>query len=637
MFHRRRKIGVAGIAAVAATALLAAGCGSSSTSPGTSTGSVKNAVATLPIVSGTGANCIMPFTGTQCYSVANYEDFEYQMVLPLYQFGGDSNTSVTVNYPLSPADAPVYTNGGKTVVINLKGWKWSNGQTVDADDLIFFLNLLEAEKANYAGYTPGLLPDNMASYKATGPDQVTLQLKQAYGSLWFTYNQLAILEPIPLTWDVTSTTGAADSGGCLTDSATDGWAKCKAVYTFLNAQNKDTSTYATNPLWQNVDGPYHLTAYNVDGNFTMVPNKKYSGSPKPAVTLKFVEYTSDTAVYTGLRTGALSTDGPNVSVPSTDLSPAGKGFVPPSNPLASAGYTLEPAYEYGIGYAYINFNNPSYGPVFKQLYFRQALMMLNNQKAMSSTVGRGYSYPTTAGVPPEPSAGNPFISSDMTENGGQGPYPYDPTKAEALLASHGWKNVGGQLTCESAGTGASDCGAGIAKGTQAKFSIAYTSGLSVQQDMVSILKSGFNQAGIQLTAEPETFDDLLADTVPCKPTQSTCKWTFLYLGGWLFNGPGFLPTGEPLYQTGAPNNSGSYSNSEMDTLINETHTSPSLTVFHNYANWTATQVPSLWMPWNTSIDAVSKDLHGTTWNPFLTFFPQYWSCSDATCGTGGAS
>jgi peptide/nickel transport system substrate-binding protein len=634
MFERRRKISVAGIAAVAATALLAAGCGSSSSS-GTSpsTTSVKNAVATLPIVTGTGANCIFPFEGTQCYSVANYEDFEYQMVLPLYTFGGNSETNVTVNYVQSPADAPVYKNGGKTVVINLKGWKWSDGQTVDAKDVIFFLNMLEAEKTAFAGYSPGLLPDNMSSYSATGPDQVTLNLKTAYGSTWFTYNQLAILTPMPLAWDVTSLTGAPGSGGCATDSAADGWAKCKAVYTFLNTQNKNTATYATSPLWKVVDGPYKLDSFNVDGNYLMKPNPDYSGSPKAAVTLKFVEYTSDTAVYTGLRTGALSSDGPNVAVPSTDLASAGKGFVPPSNPLASAGYGLEPAYEYGIGYALINFNNPTLGPTLKQLYFRQALMELDNQKSMSSSVGRGYSYPTTAGVPPEPSAGNPFISSDMTENGGQGPYPYDPSKAEALLASHGWKTVGGVLTCESAGTGASDCGAGVAKGTQAKFSIAYTSGLSVQADFVQILKSGFAQAGIQLTAVPETFDDLLADTAPCKPTQSSCKWTFLYLGGWLFSGPGFEPTGEPLYQTAAPNNSGSYSNAEMDTLINDTHTSGSMTVFHTYANYTATQVPALWMPWNTSIYAVSNDLHDTTWSPFTTFYPQYWTCSTATCGT----
>ena len=208
---------------------------------------------------------------------------------------------------------------------------------------------------------------------------------------------------MPEAWDVSATGAKAGSGGCLTDSAADGWAKCKAVYTYMNAQNKDTATYATNPLWQVVDGPFKLTSYNVAGNYTFVPNATYSGSPKASIAeLKFQTYTSDTAIYTALKTGALSTGGPNGAVPSTDLPPAGAGFVPPSNPLASAGYVLQPSYQFAIGYAYINFNNPTYGPVFKQLYFRQAMQMLDNQAGMSKAVGRGYAYPTELGRPAVP-------------------------------------------------------------------------------------------------------------------------------------------------------------------------------------------------------------------------------------------
>jgi peptide/nickel transport system substrate-binding protein len=524
----------------------------------------------------------------------------------------------------------VYSNGGKTVVINMKGWKWSDGTSVDANSVMLFLNLLKAEPTSYYGYTPGLLPDNLVSYKATGPDQVTLQLKQGYSSIWFTYNQLAILTPMPAAWDVSAAGAAAGSGGCLTDSAADGWAKCKAVATFMNAQNKDTATYGTNPLWQVVDGPWKLSSYNISGNYTFVPNAKYSGSPKASLSeLKFQTYTSDTAIYTALKTGALSTGGPNGAVPTTDLAPAGAGFVPPSNPLASAGYVLQPSFQFAIGFAYINFNNPTYGSVFKQLYFRQAMQMLDNQSGMSKAVGRGYAYPTPAGVPPYPKS--QWVSSDMTQNGGQGPYPYDPAKANALLKAHGWQVVGGVLTCESAGTGASNCGAGIAKGTQAKFSMAYTSGISTQADDVTILKSGLAQAGIQLTPQAQTFNTLLGDTVPCKPTAASCKWTFLYLGGWLFNGPGFEPTGEALYETGVPSNSGSYSDPTMDQLTKATQTSSSLSVFDQFANYTATQLPALWMPWGTGIQAVKTSLHNVTQNPMLTFFPEYWTCSDKTC------
>jgi peptide/nickel transport system substrate-binding protein len=631
MFERRRKIRVAGVAALAAVGLLAAGCGSggSSSSSGSSSTSVKGAVATLANLNGAGANCIYPFTGTQCASVENNEDFGYLMVRPLYMFGGNSSTSITADYKDSPADAPTYSDGGKTVVVNLKGWKWSNGETVNAKDLILDLNLLEADKAGYYGYTAGLLPDNMVSYSATGPDQVTLHLKQAYSSLWFTYNQLAILTPMPMAWDVSSSGGAAGSGGCTTDSAADGWAKCKAVFNYMNAQNKDTSTYATNPLWQVVDGPYKLTAFNVNGNYTFVPNTKYSGPQKAAITLKFQTYTSDTAVYTALKTGALSISAPQ-SFPPSDLSPAvGTTFLPATNPLQSAGYNLQAQYEFGIGYAYINYNNPTVGPVFKQLYFRQAMTELDNQKGMDTAVGRGYTYPTSAGVPPEPKS--QWTTSVMAENDGQGPYPYNPAKAKALLASHGWKVVGGVLTCESAGTAAADCGAGIAKGTQAKFAMAYTSGISVQADEVDILKSGFAQAGIQLAAQGETFDTLLGDTVPCKPSQASCKWDFLYLGGWLFNGPGFEPTGEALYESGVPNNSGSYSDPKMDSLIKASQTSSSLTDFDAFANYTATQVPDLWFPWNTVTTAVNKDLNNVKLNPMLSIFPEYWTCSTKTC------
>ncbi len=585
-------------------------------------------MATLANFVGEGANCIFPLETTTCYSTANYEDFEYLMVRPLYMFGGNNNYSTTVNYALSPADEPVYRDGGKTVVINLKRWKWSNGQTVDARDLIFFLNMLEAEKANYAAYTPGLLPDNVSSYSATGPQQVTLHLTQAYSSTWYTYNQLATLYPFPLTWDVTKRGAAAGSGGCETDSAADGWAKCVRVWNYLNSQNTDVHSYATNPLWRVVDGPYKLKSYNIIGSYTFVPNPKYSGSPKPSVTVKFVAYTSDIATFTGLKTGALSEG----EVPSAYLPAAGKDFLPRANPLASApdgGYDLQAALSFAIGYSYINYNNPTYGPVFRQLYFRQAMAELDNQQGMNTVVNRGYSVSTVAGVPTEPRS--KWISPVMNEHTGLGPYPYDPAKAEKLLTAHGWKVVAGVLTCERAGTGAADCGAGIRKGLHAKFAMLYSSGSSGQEDEVDVFKSGLAQAGIQLTAKAETFNSLLADTVPCTPTESRCRWTFLYLGEWYFNGPGFEPTGEPLFQTGASNNSGSYSNAEMDKLIDQTHTINSLATFHAYANYTAEQEPSLWMPVNETVEAVSKHMHHVSQNPLGMFLPEYWTCSTKSC------
>ncbi len=129
---------------------------------------------------------------------------------------GNNGNSVAVNYPLSVANAPSYSADGKTVTITMKGWKWSNGEAVDASDVVFWLNMMKAEPDNYYGYVPGLLPDNLASYSATSADTVVLHLKSAVSSIWFTYNQLAEITPMPAAWDVTAAGATAGSGGCAT-------------------------------------------------------------------------------------------------------------------------------------------------------------------------------------------------------------------------------------------------------------------------------------------------------------------------------------------------------------------------------------------------------------------------------------
>src|SRR6202012_1692504 len=90
-------------------------------------------------------NYIFPFVPITAARVFNTNQFQDLMSRPLYAFGNNGN-SVSLNLPLSTANAPVYTNGGKTVTITMKGWKWSNGEAVDAQDVIFWLNLLEAGK-----------------------------------------------------------------------------------------------------------------------------------------------------------------------------------------------------------------------------------------------------------------------------------------------------------------------------------------------------------------------------------------------------------------------------------------------------------------------------------------------------------
>jgi peptide/nickel transport system substrate-binding protein len=609
---------LAAVAAVSVIALIAGGCSSSGGGNSASSGvPVNGGTANVTLPAGVTYSWIFPFYAITNASVYNGQQFQWLFYRPLYMFGNNTNSSVSINYSLSPPDAPAYSDGGKTVVVNLKGWKWSDGETVNAQSLIFFLNMAKAEKTNWYAYSAGLLPDNIVSYKATGPNQVTMQLNKPYSSLWYTYNQLAELNPMPEAWDVTSLGAKPGSGGCTTDTAADGWAHCKAVYTFLTAQSKVASTYATSPLWSVVDGPWKLSSFNTNGNVTIVPNKDYSGSPKPRLSaVKFLPYTSDTAEYTALKTGQVDVG----YIPTQDLAQKPiNSPLPATNPLGSS-YHLEPFFDYGIEYAQPNFNNPQVGFLVRQLYIRQAMQYAENQLGIDKAIWRGYATPTSGPVPTVPS--NQFVPSTERENNGQGPYPYSPSKAKALLTSHGWSEVGGVMQCQDP----SKCGKGITKGEQLKLTFVYSTGVAAATAMYQAIKSEESQVGIDVTLVGQSFDTIIGESAPCAPMGPKCNVQVFAYGGWGFDGPGFEPTGEPLFATGAGSNSGNYSDPTMDSLINETHTSSILAVFHKYATYGAEQLPFMWVPEPNpfQIQAVSAKLHNVTFSPLFTMLPEYW-------------
>ena len=635
MFRNRRQWRRARIAVAGAAILLAVGiaaCSSSSSSAGLASSSASAAAsapgapapggtlrAALP--PGVTPSYIWPYTPLAYANEYNTASFQALMYRPLYMFG-NNGPSVAVNYPLSLANAPVYSNGGKTVTITMKGWKWSNGETVSASDVIFWLNMMRAEPGNYYGYVPGLLPDNLASYRAAAANRVVLNLKSPVSSIWFTYNQLAEITPMPAAWDVAAAGAAAGSGGCATDTAADKFAKCKAVYAFLSARAKDARSYASSPVWGVVDGPWKLWSFStaVSGPVTsLVPNTAYSGSPKPQLAkLTYYAYTDDKTEYTALRTGRLDLG----YVPPQYLAPVSGGQVlPPANPLGSA-FTLVPSYAFSIEFFMVNFNNPTLGPAYRQLYVRQALQELVDQEGMINSVARGYGYPTSGGVPTEPK--NPWVPPVQNDNGGQGPYAFSVANATSLLTSHGWRNVGGVMTCQSPGKGPSQCGAGVAAGTKLSMTMDYTAGVAYFQQEVSIVKSDMRQAGIQLNLVPQSFGTIISESGPCKPAQASCAWDILDSGGWTFNGPGFEPTGEPLFATGASSNSGSYSDPVMDRLIDQTHTSDSLTTFQQYATYVANQLPVIWMANGYAVSAISSKLANVASNPLATILPEYW-------------
>ena len=129
-------------------------------------------------------NYIFPFMSLAFFSVYTINQFQYLMYRPLYWFG--EGTTPNLNPTLSLADQPVYSNGDSTITITLKPYKWSDGETVTAKDVMFWMNMLHAEKTNWAAYAPGggNIPDNVKSITVDSPTELTFTLTGPYNSYW---------------------------------------------------------------------------------------------------------------------------------------------------------------------------------------------------------------------------------------------------------------------------------------------------------------------------------------------------------------------------------------------------------------------------------------------------------------------
>lgn len=623
--HRMRRRGMAGTLVVLGAATLAAcssshsssastsGGGSSPSAAATPTGhKIKGGTVTVALPPQTTANWIFPFSDLAHFSVYNISWLQQPMYRPLYWFGGHNNQP-TLDLGLSAAKKPVYSNGGKTVTISLKDWKWSNGEKVDADDVMFWMHMMQSEKKNWAGYTPGLFPDNVKSVTKVNPQTVKFDLTQKYSSTWFTYNELSQVTPMPMAWDITKAGAKPGSGGC-TQSAS----KCPAVWKFLKGQSKQLKSYANNPIWSVVDGPWKLGSFSTSGKFSFVPNKKFSGSPKPMLDkVEFLPFTSAPAEFNELKSSTKIDWG---YIPSTDLpqKPASQAL-PTSNP-AGSNYNLEPAYPWSVNYFPENFNNPTLGPTFNQLYFRKSFQMVMDQKVDANKAYRGYGYPNYGPVPVKPS--NKWLSP--LAKSGKPVYPFSPSNAKKLLTSHGWTEQGGVMTCTKPGTSSNECGKGVKAGTKLDITLDYVSGSPALKLTMEQLKSDASKAGIKLKMSEEPFNSVIGKAVPCKPSQKSCNWQMLdWGGGWIY-APDYLPTGESLFQTGAGSNSGSFSSPKIDKSIAATLTTPGTGPVHTYEDLVAKDLPVVFQANSYGVDAINKKVGGIILNPLETINPEYW-------------
>jgi peptide/nickel transport system substrate-binding protein len=580
---------------------------------------VTKTSATFAEQTGAIPNYIFPLASSEFYSAANIFQFQYLMYRPLYSFG--TNGQVQLNDALSLADPPVYSDDGKSVTITLKGWKWSDGVAITARDVQFWQNLLTANKEYWPAYVPGEYPDNVLSSTLSpqNPLQITFNLSQAYGSYFFTYNELSQITPLPQhTWDKESATGPV---GNYDETP----AGARAVYTFLDSQSRSVGTYDTNPLWRVVSGPWKLKSMDATGNVQMVPNPGYGGPVK--ATLKVFRELPFTQENVELNQLKAATSASNTSV---DF-----GYLPADEARQKASlsglYNLVPWSTWSINYIPVNFTNATSGPIFSQLYFRQAMQYLVDQRHLIDTTFLGYANPTYGPVPIADSS--QFVDTLEKKN----PYAYSPTSARSLLRAHGWTvNPDGVSICLSPGTGSGECGAGIKQGQPASFSLEYAGGAPTVTEEMNQLASDFAQAGIQIKLSETTFDAVLGTAAPCTPG-TACSWDLAYWDSpWIYS-PDYYPSGDQLWAcTGsassalyAGSNVGGYCDPQAEADIAATETSGFLQAMSVYENYVARDLPVIWIPVEDyTLAEVNKALKGTSpLDPLLDIYPEAWRWS----------
>jgi peptide/nickel transport system substrate-binding protein len=592
--HRRARAAVNLV--LAGLVLAACGTSTSAAAPSSSRShAISGGTATYALQATDAFSWILPYENS-----ANEEPFELStdegLYRPLY-FEGQGGRPI-INDALSLAYPPVYSDGDRTVTIRLRSYRWSDGDPVTTRDIEFALNLYRAGESDIGTYVPGEFPDNVESVDYPSPTEFVLHLKQAYSQQWYTDNQLVDIVPLPQqVWDKTSPAGRVGNYDLTASGAA-------RVFHYLYGQSEILSTYATNPLWKVVDGPWTLTSYSAaTGRTVLTRNPAYFGPDKPHLENVVLDtFTSDTAEVDALLDGDID-----------------YGYIPYSDiglehTLVSRGYTIAPwapDYEESVE---IGYTSPVYGPLVRQLYIRQALQHLVNEELYLRTTLHGIGQLTYGPVPNIP--GSPFVSPEERHD----PDPYSVTAARRLLTEHGWAlGSSGIMVCRHPGTSTSECGKGIASGRTLTLLMDYTStSLVALSAQAEAFQTAARSAGIEIDLDQQSATEMYSDDGVC-PSAGPCNYALALYPLWFTNygDLAILPT---LGQEFGPGNyyGGGFSSKVVDSLITEAHLHSGLSHLFALEDYVSRDIAALWWPTGDNQISVIRDtLRG--WSPQSPF------------------
>lgn len=614
----RKRLGLVALGVVGVMALAACGgSGGSSISQNAAggygsipaeTGTAKpGGTVTYAEQPGAGPNWVLPINDNSHSSVFSEEEFQELMWRPLYW--NVTGASPTVDYSKSLASAPVFSNDNKTVTINInKGYKWSDGKPVTASDVVFNIDLEKAavkeNAANLAGYTPGLYPDDVTSAVALNPTTLQVNLTTSYNPVWLMEEEIVgFYEPLPSQdWNISSANGQHLD---FTNPA-----NAKAIYDYLYQQSSTLATYATNPLWQIVDGPYKMKTYNANTNATdLVANDAYTPGAPNIREVDELAYTTTQAEWNDIQAGKLTV----ANVDASDIPQVAR--VAKQENYAYYGLPSN-----GFEYMYFNFEDTTgdFNKIIDQLYVRQALAHLQNEPAVIKGAFNNAAVAQygTVGLLPTSQYSKDAITAPV--------YGYSDTDAQNLFTQHGWAVVNGALTCQKPGTGATECGAGIPSGTVFSFPFFYYNGLLNITQQVEAFASDAKKIGINITLKPYTFNQLLQVANDPGSASTANQWGMADFGGFTNI---LYPTANTIFNTGGSYNEGGYSDKTADQLIHNSVFGSDPNALGAESQYLAKNLPAIFQPAPDWVYVWNKKLQGPA-NSFATLTQYYLNPED---------
>ncbi len=549
-FHpgKRWALGVVG-----AAALVLAGCGTSTPSSTAAIGpGLSNKV--IKMVGGVQLepNDYFPIVSATACSVENYS-ITSEMYAPLLYM----NTKDQIDYSKSVASGISVSHNDTVYTISLHhNWHWSNGTPVTAADVAYSWDIIAASAQpnapwEYCGVGSGGIPQDWKSVVATGPYTLVVTLTKPLNPVWFEYNGLSNLVPIPkATWDK--------------------HANMNKELAWINSISNSPS----NPAFSVVDGPYAFGTYVNNEYWTLVANPTYT-LQKPTIKELLFEYeTANSNLFAGLRKGEFAYAG----IPTS--------YDKDVKQLPSYYQTEKAPYSFCFNYMQPNLSPQApggIGPVFQELAVRQAMQMGIDQPAIIKDFYNGLAYQTYDPVPALPK--NPFFDSSL-----KNPYPFNIQRGIKLLKAAGWHMVNGVME---------------KNGKKLAFQFLVASGSNTDTNIAELMKADWAKEGIDATIKEEPFNQVIATTA----TQYQFEW---WGGGWCYGATD--PTGDQLFASNSPANGGDYNSSTMNRLIKASIApqSPAQAVktLDAYQVFAAKDLPVIYLPTATGLQVVESGLHG---------------------------